>query len=139
VWSQAQIIIHMANGDRLTIPATTTYKQVAFLKDDYYKVLAAEASAQMAPYVLGIIVAWLLPFPVLLILGLAVDLVYRIYRHCAQNDDSELGVVVNKAASVFRRRSSVPCNPCEASVFASLSIAARKGSIDNSLSAFGRG
>lgn len=89
MWSDARIIVPMPNGARLTLPASTTHKQVALVKDEYHKLLEAEASVQTGPYVRGMIVAWLLPCPALLVLGLATDLACRFHKSGTQKNISE--------------------------------------------------
>jgi len=92
VWSDAQIVVRMPNGSRLTLPATTTYKRVALIKDEYYRMLEAEARAQTAPYLLEMAVAWLLPFPILYVLGLAMGFICRVYRPASRKADPEAAV-----------------------------------------------
>jgi hypothetical protein len=74
IWSDAPISVPMPNGTRLTFPSTTTHEGIALVKDEYYKLLEAEAGAQAGQYVLRMLLAWFLPCPILLMLGLAADL-----------------------------------------------------------------
>lgn len=89
IWSDALISVPMPNGTRLTFPAITTEKNIAMVRDEYSRLLEAEAGAQAGPYVLKMVYIWFLPCPILLVLGLAADLICRVYRRAAQNGTPE--------------------------------------------------
>lgn len=84
IWSDTSFSVSMPNGARLKFPSTTTNEGVAFVKNEYHKLLEAEAGAKTRPYVLRMILAWLLALPILLVLDLAAGLICRLYQSAAQ-------------------------------------------------------
>lgn len=105
IWSDAPISVPMPNGTRLTFPSTTTNEMVAFVRNEYSKLLEAEAGAQRRSYALGVIITWLFACPVLLILRFATDLICRVYRPTAEQGAAESAAVrwMIKTRNVARR------------------------------------
>lgn len=136
-WTDAQITVRMPNGTRLAVPENASSKQIAVLENDYYRVLETEASAQRVPYVVGMLVEWLLPFPVLLILGSAVDFC-RAYRLRTRQAEPDVAVVAASPVPAFWRRLPIPRERYQNSVSPLRWIGARKEQSDHSLLAFGR-
>lgn len=74
VWSEDPRFVRMANGTRLTFPATTTNERVEFVASEYRQLLNVEADRQSVPYLLRWLAIWLAP---LVAAGLALRLIGR--------------------------------------------------------------
>ncbi|MEO7728688.1 MAG: hypothetical protein ABIS45_15650 [Burkholderiales bacterium] len=60
-WSEVPRIVRMANGARLSFPATTTDARAAVVAGEYNQLLQTEAEQQRTPYLLVVLVVWLVP------------------------------------------------------------------------------
>jgi hypothetical protein len=73
VWSEPARVVRMRNGTALTFPPVTSGVQVAFVTDEYHKLLDEQADARRWPYLLGKLALWLLPCGGLWLVALAVQ------------------------------------------------------------------
>lgn len=89
IWSDASITVPMPNGARLIFPSTTTNQRIVFVRNEYRKLLEAEASVQRRTYTLEMIMTWLLPCPILLVLCSAADVIWRVSQSAARKGASE--------------------------------------------------
>ncbi len=85
IWTDVPLYVSMPNRARLTFPIATTSQEIALVRNEYLKLLQAEAAAQTGPHVWRLILAWLLPLPIMVVLGLAAALIRRAYRCAFQN------------------------------------------------------
>lgn len=92
IWSNARISALMPNGARLTFPSTTTNEGVAIVRNEYSKLLEAEAGAQRRTFALEVLLTWLLAFPIMLVLRLAAEVICRIYQTAVQQGTPESAV-----------------------------------------------
>jgi hypothetical protein len=86
IWSDVSISVAMPNGARLAFPSTTTNQRIVFVRNEYRKLLEAEASAQRRAYALEMIMIWLLPCPILLVLCSAADVICRVCQSAARKE-----------------------------------------------------
>jgi hypothetical protein len=71
VWLRSSVVVRMANGARLTFPATASATEVSFVSSEYSRLLDAEATERSRAYLLRLAPVWLLPCVLLLCTGLA--------------------------------------------------------------------
>jgi hypothetical protein len=73
VWSEPARVVRMRNGTALTFPPVTSAVEVAFVSDEYHKLLDEQAAARRWPYLLGKLALWLLPCAGLWLVALALQ------------------------------------------------------------------
>ncbi len=107
-WSLDPRIVSTPNGTRLAFPSFTTDARAALVVNEYHKLLIAEADQQRIPYLLDVLVVWLVP---LLGAGLALRLSRRSGSEWRIIPDSAHQPAASSAGGDRRLHDETPVNP----------------------------